>query len=162
LHLARLHQIEAALPQQSPPPPPDKPAADAAAPVALPATPAMVTETVWATQELISALPAPIDEPEKLLVQLKPAGPLTPGVYGVHWGALEGHASTDPFVFLFRVADPAPPEGEKKAEPAAKEEKGKPKQPPKTAPKPAEKPPAPVEDNAAPDAEAGAGDASQG
>ena len=64
----------------------------------------------------------PLDEPDRLLVELAPAAMLEPGTYAVHWGAFEGLASLEPRVFLFRVPDPAATEEEKEAEPAASPE----------------------------------------
>jgi hypothetical protein len=37
---------------------------------------------------------------------------LTPGVYAVHWGALEGYTTTDSRMFLFRVGEAEPPPAE--------------------------------------------------
>ena len=49
-----------------------------------------------------------LDEPEKLLVELKATAPLEPGVYAIHWGALEGYDSIDPRIFMFALKAPAP------------------------------------------------------
>lgn len=82
-------------------------------------------QEAWVQDVSISVELAPIDEPERLLLQVRAAEPLTPGVYAVHWGALEGHTTTDPRIFMFRVFDPAHPE---LAEPAPEAPKAKPKQ----------------------------------
>ncbi len=75
--------------------------------------PSAFTETVWAPTEAVSISAVPIDEPGRLLLELRPAAPLPPGVYAVHWGALDGHITTDPRIFLFRITDPdAQGEGE--------------------------------------------------
>ncbi len=94
--LYRLEERSAAPPLQSsanaPPPSEDAPLA--------------FTETIWAPARAIQFAPVPIDEPERLLVRLELSEPLAPGVYAVHWGALEGHTTTDTRIFLFRVAPP--------------------------------------------------------
>ena len=76
-------------------------------------------------------------EPERLLLQLRMAEPLRPSVYAVHWGALDGHTSTDSRAFLFRVIDPAHPEEAEKPP-----ERPQPSEPAKAKPKP--KPPEPA------------------
>jgi hypothetical protein len=79
-------------------------------------------ETVWVPAEPLTVIATPIDEPDRLLVELRPTVPLPPGVYAAHWGAFDGHMSTDPNVYLFRIAEAAPPEAEGDAsEPAAEE-----------------------------------------
>ncbi len=81
-----------------------------------PAKQPQYTEKVWIAEEPVALRARPIDEPEKLLVELRAAQALEPGAYAIHWGALEGYDSIDPRVFLFRIV-PAPepetpPEGE--------------------------------------------------
>ena len=102
-HLYRLHPTEAAVPPQ-----PSDPSSAAAAP--------SFTETVWAPADAFTVIPVPIDEPEQLLIELRLTAPLPPGTYAVHWGALDGHTTTDPRIFLFRVAEPRPSEGEEENE----------------------------------------------
>ncbi len=46
-----------------------------------------------------------IDEPERLLLHLNLPRPLEPGVYAVHWGALEGQTTLDSRVFIFSVVE---------------------------------------------------------
>lgn len=80
------------------------------------------TVAVWVRGESLSVTLDPIDEPDATLVEIALSRPLEPGVYGVHWGALDGHSTTDPRVFLFRVVEPQPPgegEGEGEGKPAA-------------------------------------------
>lgn len=60
-------------------------------------------ETVWAPVESIAVLPAAIDEPEKLLLELQPTAPLEPAIYAFHWGALDGHDNVESRIFMFRV-----------------------------------------------------------
>ena len=59
-----------------------------------------------------------LDVPEKLLVELRAAAPLSPGVYAIHWGALEGYDSIDPRIFMFELREAAekPVEGEGETE----------------------------------------------
>ena len=113
--LYRLHQIEAHPPEHRAAIAPTPPDAAAAAPQRRIPPPA--TETVWAAADNIPIIVAPIDEPERLLLELRPATPLMPGTYAVHWGAFDGHVSTDPGIFLFRIADPEedPAEGDGKS-----------------------------------------------
>lgn len=102
--LYRLHQVEAHLPAQRAalaPPRADAPETSPQAKI-----PPSAAETVWTAADNIPIIAAPIDEPERLLLELRPAILLPPGTYAVHWGALDGHTSTDPGVFLFRIADP--------------------------------------------------------
>jgi len=60
-------------------------------------------QEVWAADETLPVQMVPVDEPERVLWRVGLFGPLAPGVYAVHWGALDGHADTDPRIFLFRV-----------------------------------------------------------
>lgn len=65
---------------------------------------------LWTVQEKLPVTVSRIDEPEGLLLQLQYTGPLAPGCYAVHWGALEGHTELDKRIFYFSVVDPnAPP-----------------------------------------------------
>lgn len=64
------------------------------------------TEEVWIADEAIQITTRPLDEPERLLLEMRATRPLTPGVYAIHWGALEGYDSIDPRVFLFEVIEP--------------------------------------------------------
>jgi hypothetical protein len=54
------------------------------------------THTIWAESVRISVQAVPIDEPERLLWELRPGRALGPGVYAVHWGAFEGDPTPDP------------------------------------------------------------------
>jgi hypothetical protein len=73
------------------------------------------SQKVWIPDETLNIIVAPIDEPEGLLLDIHPIEALSPGIYAVHWGALDGFFSTEPRVFLFQI-DPPPetidPEGE--------------------------------------------------
>lgn len=107
-HLTRVRQVRAS---SQPPPPPTA----AGAP---PAAPPAYTEKIWVADTDIPLVERPLDEPDRLLVELAPATMLEPGAYAVHWGAFEGLASLEQRVFLFRVPDPAATEEEKETEPA--------------------------------------------
>lgn len=65
------------------------------------------TKEVWQAEAPLPVEVLPVDEPKRRLAQLRLFRPLESGVYAVHWGSLEGYASTDPRAFLFRVIDPA-------------------------------------------------------
>lgn len=51
----------------------------------------------------------PLDYPARLLHRVTLPGSLVPGVYAIHWGALEGHDDYDPrrIMHMFEVFDPA-------------------------------------------------------
>lgn len=61
---------------------------------------------VWAPVGTLPAALIPIDEAERMLLQLRLEGPLEEGVYAVHWGALEGRKDLEKRIFLFRVSLP--------------------------------------------------------
>ncbi len=110
MRLCKLHRIEASLPQ-----------ADLNAEA--------FTERVWVPELELPIVAVPIDEPGQMLLELRPMAPLEPGVYGLHWGAFDGHFTTDKRVFLFRILEPdaeAKGEGEQEAEPEAETEEEKP------------------------------------
>ncbi len=88
---------------------------------ALPATmaPPAFTERAWVREANVPIVAIPIDEPGEYLLELRPAQPLEPGRYALHWGALDGHTSTEERLYLFEIAAPETPEGE--TAPAASE-----------------------------------------
>lgn len=146
IRINRLKQVEAA-PQTEGAPPAKTASADTKE-----TTPA---EQIWVSGETISVITEPIDEPDRLLVELRLAAPLTPGTYAVQWGAFEGHASTNPNVYLFRIVEPAPPENA--AEEAAPEQNAPPKEeaPKKPEKQKTEKPKAPEETPVPPSEDSG-------
>jgi hypothetical protein len=75
-------------------------------------------EEIWIAEQPVDLYSKVLDEPEKLLVELRATAPLSPGVYAIHWGALEGYDSIDPRIFLFELKDAAaePEEGEGEGE----------------------------------------------
>ena len=77
------------------------------------------SQKVWAPVSEVPFASAPIDQPDQLLVELRPGASLEPGAYAVDWGALDGYTSTDSRVFLFRVISPDEPAPE--PEPAPEE-----------------------------------------
>jgi len=54
----------------------------------------------------------PIDLPEGQLQRVVVDRPLQPGVYAVHWGAIEGYTTLDARAYVFRVVEPPEPEPE--------------------------------------------------
>ncbi len=84
---------------------------------------------VWVEAGTMAAALDPIDTPpehqQPQLLRVQVGRPLEPGVYGIHWGALEGYSTLDARVFLFRVPEPpvASPESEAPATPANPDEK---------------------------------------
>ncbi len=73
---------------------------------ATPAEAGSAPQQVWASETSMAVELSAIDEPDRLLMQLRLMEPLSPGLYAVHWGALDGSAATDSRVFLFRVSGP--------------------------------------------------------
>jgi hypothetical protein len=60
----------------------------------------------WVLAESLAVDLAPMDQPEGLLGRLVYDGPLDPGVYAVHWDALNGHTSIEARIFMFRILTP--------------------------------------------------------
>jgi hypothetical protein len=96
VHLDRLQQMEVALPQTN-------------------AAPAF-TQKAWVKGAPISIAAAPVDEPGQLLIEIRPFQPLDPGIYAMHWGALDGYTSTEARIYLFKITDPNAIEGEAEGE----------------------------------------------
>ena len=65
-------------------------------------------EEIWIADQPVPLRSRILDEAERLLVELRPIQALEPGVYAIHWGALEGYDSIEPRIFLFEIE--APPE----------------------------------------------------
>lgn len=61
------------------------------------------TLSVWKHRLAIPVAVEPVDEPARLLLQVRLGQPLEPGTYAVHWGALEGITRPEPRIFLFSV-----------------------------------------------------------
>jgi hypothetical protein len=61
---------------------------------------------IWVRDDLVEMQLSPIDEPERLLWELRLFEPLQPGVYCMHWGALRGHKEQDPRAYVFEVVSP--------------------------------------------------------
>ncbi|HIJ65571.1 MAG TPA: hypothetical protein HPP77_06415 [Candidatus Hydrogenedentes bacterium] len=63
-------------------------------------------EKLWLADQAIDVVAQVIDEPKASLIRLQILYPLEPGVYAVHWGALEGRRDLEPRAFLFSVVEP--------------------------------------------------------
>ena len=99
---------------------------------AKPLEPNPAIQEAWGPEAPVPTGADPIDEPDRCLTELQIAEALEPGVYAIHWGALEGATATDPRAFVFRIFDPEKPteggepsaapqeSGENKAEKAKK------------------------------------------
>jgi len=85
---------------------------------AAPETPAL-KEDVWVSEQALPLAMAPLDEPDRLLWEVRLMEQLEPGIYAIHWGALEGYTSTDSRIFAFAVAQKS---GESSLPPGAGEE----------------------------------------
>lgn len=64
-------------------------------------------EEIWIAEKTLALHTTVLDEPGKLLVELRAGDTLEPGVYAIHWGALEGYDSIEPRIFMFHLKDPA-------------------------------------------------------
>lgn len=82
-------------------------------------------QTVWAQEMVIGTRLRPVDEPERTLWEASLIDPLEPGVYAIHWGALQGQAENELRAFLFSVYDPAKPAESESQEQALPEKKHK-------------------------------------
>jgi len=60
-------------------------------------------ETIWVAENSVAIRSTALDEPARLLVELRAVSPLQPGVYAIHWGALDGYDSIEPRIFLFAL-----------------------------------------------------------
>lgn len=76
---------------------------------ARPVEPNPAIQEPWVPEAVVPTGTEPIDEPERFLTEIKVFETLEPGVYAVHWGALEGSTTTDPRAFVFRIFDPEKP-----------------------------------------------------
>jgi hypothetical protein len=75
------------------------------------------TQEIWAPHETVSAVAAPIDRPDEMLLRLHFDAELSPGVYAVDLGALEGDTTIERRMFMFSVTDPPPPPDTQGGEP---------------------------------------------
>jgi len=66
-------------------------------------------KTVMTSLDSIPVQAVPIDEPERLLWEVRIHQPLEPAVYAVHWGAFSGQKKTEARAFVFEVVDPNRP-----------------------------------------------------
>ncbi len=66
---------------------------------------------VWIAAGTMGATLRSIDEPGGMLLRLDLDRPLEPGVYAVHWGAMDGRTTLDDRAFLFEVTGPMEPPG---------------------------------------------------
>lgn len=64
---------------------------------------------VWAAESNSPVEALPIDEPERVLVEIRLVDALIPGTYALHWGALDGRTTTESRAFLFSIQDPNRP-----------------------------------------------------
>lgn len=66
-----------------------------------------LTETIWAESVRLPIDALPVDLPERLLWRIAPAAPMGPGVYALHWGALDGDTTTEESAYLISIQDPS-------------------------------------------------------
>lgn len=60
---------------------------------------------VWVRDRSLPLAMTPVDEPDRLLWEVRLMAPIEPGIYALHWGALEGYTATDERMFVFAVAE---------------------------------------------------------
>ncbi len=63
---------------------------------------------VWTAAGTLRADLHAVDPAEELLLKLTLDRALDPGVYAVHWGALEGSMAVEDRIYLFEVLEPSP------------------------------------------------------
>lgn len=95
---------------------------------------------VWVEAGTMAVGLEPLDPMDSLLLRVQIDRPLEPGVYGIHWGAMEGYTTLDNRVFLFRIPEPPAPEGEEAAPDAEGEPAEEGADAPKEAPAPNSEP----------------------
>lgn len=89
------------------------------------------TFDVWVPAGTLSVVLEPVDRPQEHLLRIDLDRPLEPGIYAVHWGALEGYTTLDNRVFLFEVLEPSEgPLPEMEPDESEAESKPKPPKPP--------------------------------
>ncbi|MCH7960664.1 MAG: carboxypeptidase regulatory-like domain-containing protein [Candidatus Hydrogenedentes bacterium] len=65
------------------------------------------TFEVWTAGGTIPVDLVPVDEPEGMLLRLRTEQALDPGVYAVHWGALDGYTTLESRAFMLTIAPEA-------------------------------------------------------
>lgn len=60
---------------------------------------------IWTAGGSIDADLVPLDSPQGMLKRLRIDHPLEPGVYAVHWGALEGYTTLENRTFMFEIVE---------------------------------------------------------
>lgn len=68
---------------------------------------------IWVRGNPVEMQLAPIDEPERLLWEVRLFEPMQPGIYCMHWGSLRGHKEQDPRAYVFEVVSPESDEAAK-------------------------------------------------
>lgn len=74
------------------------------------ALPEGVTDSIWAEGVRLPIDALPIDLPERLLWRISTPASMGPGVYALHWGALDGDTTTEESAYLFGIRAPEAPE----------------------------------------------------
>lgn len=67
---------------------------------------------IWAAGGTVGVTLNPVDPADPTLMKLELLEPLEPGMYAIHWGALEGNTVIDERIYLFEVVPPKEPEFE--------------------------------------------------
>lgn len=64
-----------------------------------------VAPEIWTAGGSIDADLVPVDSPQGMLMRLRIDHPLEPGVYAIHWGALEGYTTLENRMFMFEITE---------------------------------------------------------
>jgi len=68
------------------------------------------TVPIWVESGTIAVGLEPMDHPDGLLQRVVVDRPLQPGIYAVHWGAIEGYTTLESRVYVLRLVEPPAPE----------------------------------------------------
>jgi hypothetical protein len=79
-------------------------------------------QQIWVESGTIGAGLEPVDQPTGQLLRVVVDRPLEPGIYGVHWGAMEGYTTLENRVYAFEIVAPPEPDPEAGAEGASEGE----------------------------------------
>jgi hypothetical protein len=70
------------------------------------------TFNIWAAGGTMGIDLKPVDPADPTLMKLELLDPLEPGVYAIHWGALDGYTVIDERIYIFEVIPPKIPDFE--------------------------------------------------
>jgi hypothetical protein len=68
------------------------------------------SQKIWVESGTIGAGLQPVDHPAGELLRIFVDRPLEPGIYCVHWGAMEGYTTLESRIYAFEILAPSPAE----------------------------------------------------